>query len=253
MGVKISKATVCSLCGMAGVLVTGLLAYKAGKKAQANPAPESETKKEKAVRVVKTYGPAVASGVATCGLIFAGDRIHVKKEIALGAAVAMWKEGYLDLEKATKEVIGEEKFSEIEKTLEPEKPEQKDIDESQDYVLSGRIKVYEPITDQVIWTTRECLAWVVLGANKKLNTEFSCPLNFVIKGLGGKPTSLGDDYIWDVDSESQTDSWDYYGTGPWIDIQIVPQRRYGETVLVLDYSTEPVLNRFEDKLYRESN
>jgi len=253
MGIKISKATVCSLCGMVGVGVTALLAYKAGKKAQANPAPENETKKEKAARVAKTYGPTVVTGVTTCVLILAGDRIHVKKEMALGAAAVMWKEGYFNLDKAVKEVVGEEKAEEINKHTKPEPKPTVTTDTKGCEGLSNCIRVYEPYTDQYIWTTRELIAWTMLEANRRLQKDLVCTINVIATGLGGKPTEEGNKWRWDFESETLDYNWGFFNMGPWIDIQTRPCKHGPEMVLELYYTVEPIEPSWEDKLYRESN
>lgn len=249
LNLKAHSGTICAVCGIIGVGVTAFLSYRAGRKAEANPAPENETKKEKAKRVVKTYGPAVASGVATGVLIFAGDRIHIKKEMALGAAVAMWKEGYLDLDKVVSEKVGDEERAEIDKELKKKLDPSEKTDASK---LANRIKVYEPYTKQYIYTTRESVAWITLEANKCLNKNWECNINVICKGLGGKCTEEGELYRWTAESESQVEAWGYFGMGPWIDIQLIPMQEGPEEVLAIDYTVPPERPYYEDKLYKEA-
>lgn len=246
MNLKINKATACTIAGVIGVAVTAFLSYKAGRKVEANPAPEVETKKEKAVRLAKTYGPALASAITTSAFIISADRIHVGKELVLGSAVAMWKSGYLDLDKATKEVVGEEKAEEIKSRLQPSY----NCDMSQ--VLNA-IRVYEPFTDQYIWTTKETIAWALLEANKELNKNYICPLNYFIVKIGGRPKPIGESLSWNTDSETLDYNWSFYGVGPWIDAELVPRKHGPEIILDLFYPVEPVRPSFDDKLYREAN
>lgn len=252
MNIKISKATACSLVGIFGVAVTGILAFRAGRRSVLMPKPENETKKEKAVRVAKTYGPSVAAGAVTCASILAGDRMHVKAEAALGAAAVMWKDGYLNLEKATEKVVGKEKVEEINNTVK-EQMQPEVVDEKDQANLSNTIKVYEPFTGQFIWTTREMVAWTMLEANKKLQKDLLCKLNVIITGIGGKATPEGEEWRWDYESETLDYNWGFYNMGPWIDIQLIPKKHGPEMVLELYYTVEPVKPVWEDKLYRESN
>ena len=246
MEIKINKATACTIAGVIGVAVTAFLSYKAGRRAEANPAPEVETKKEKALRLTKTYGPAVASGITTSAFIIGADRIHVGKELALGSAVAMWKSGYLDLDKATKEVVGEEKAEEINERLRPSYSH--DISE-----LSNAIHVYEPLTDQYIWTTRETLAWALLKTNEELNRNYICKLNYFVVKLGGKAKPEGEVLVWDSESETQNYNWGFAGLGPWISAELLPRKHGPEVILDLFYPFEPTKPMYSDKLYRESN
>lgn len=252
MNLKISKATACSLAGCFGVAVTGFLAFRAGKRSAIMPVPENETTKDKAIRLAKTYGPAVAAGTVTCASILAGDRMHVKKEMALGAAAVMWKEGYMNLHEAAKEVVGEEKMEEVDNRVKERMNVANTSDGNDCRELSNCIRVYEPYTDQYIYTTRETLAWTMLKANEQLQKEYLCTLDYVITKLGGTPTKDSDGLQWDMDSEILDQNWSYFN-GPWIDIQIVPVKHGPEMVLELYYTVEPIRPSWEDKLYRESN
>lgn len=246
MDLRAHAGTICSGLAVLGVGLTAYLSGKAALKAKETPVPEG--RKEKIKRFVKVYGPAVASGVATSALIISGDRIHVKKELALGGAVAMWKSGFLELDKATEEAVGKEKAEEIRSSIK-ERLSSENTDISK---LANAIKIYEPYTGQYIWTTRETIAWVMLEANRHLQKEWECPLNVIVKGLGGKVTEEGDLYRWSGDSESQIDTWNFFNMGPWIDFQLIPKQHGAEMVLELEYPVPPERPYYEDKLYREA-
>lgn len=96
--------TILSVAGAAGVAVTGIAAAKAGYEDancdsiswyRANyGAKISETPEERRKRKIKTYAKPVIFGVASMGCILAGDRLHAKRYMALGAAAGIIQERY---------------------------------------------------------------------------------------------------------------------------------------------------------------
>lgn len=103
----ISKSTICSIIGSAGVVITSVLAVKCYKKTK-----ESDDVKTK----VKKYAPAIISGGVSIGCIMAADRINKKELAAATAATAYFAQKFTDYEKEVREMVGDEKADEIEKS-----------------------------------------------------------------------------------------------------------------------------------------
>lgn len=128
--------TILSVAGAAGVAVTGVAAAKAGyedakedarlgygikvgdreyDKFSNIPPAFWETPEERRKRKIKTYAKPIIFGAASMGCILAGDRLHAKRYMALGAAAGIIQErydrlrGYLTTCKGYREEDGERK------------------------------------------------------------------------------------------------------------------------------------------------
>ena len=172
------------------------------------------TRKERAKVYARCYWKTAAVGAATCGLIFGSDRIHVRKEVGLAGLAALWKGKYVDLDKATLETVGEEKYKEIQKTvIENKIKENPNIPDKPANATEDTILVYEPYTDQYIWTTREQIWYALYEANLRLQKDGEVKLSVIIDYLGGEWDPMGDMIGWNYDNEVQAEAWSYYDGG----------------------------------------
>lgn len=103
-----NKATICSLIGSVGVVVTSVLAVKCYK----NTTPDDDLK-TKAVK----YIPAVLSGGVSIGCILAADKINKKEIAAVTASAAYFAQKFQDYEKEVREIVGDEKADEIQESF----------------------------------------------------------------------------------------------------------------------------------------
>ena len=241
--IKDKKATILALLSIAGVPLSSWLSARAALKAKDTPVPEDM--KGKVKRFAYIYGPAVAANLATCGCIIASDRYHAKTELALGsvaASAAAISDDYIRFERKTREEMGDEKVAEIHKAVNEEK---------KDLLVDNSILVYEPYTDEYIWTTRETIAWAMLQANRQLATTYDVRLNYIIKMLGGKGKNpRGDELGWNWENEIQDYNWSYY-SGPWIDLELELHNDGPRKCLWMFYRVEPETQRPEDMIYKE--
>ena len=245
--VKDNSGTIAALIALAGVGLTAYLSGKAAIKAKDIPVPED--RKGRIKRFVSVYGRAMVSGAATCAAIVASDRLHHSKEVALGSVAASAlaiSDDYVRFERRAREEMGDEKTAEIHKAV---REEQKGL------LTDNRILVYEPYTDQYIWTTRERIAWTMLQANRELVTKFDVRLAYIITKLGGKLDTpkrkvKAEEIGWNWENEVQSDQWGYYG-GPWIDIDVELRNDGPRECLWLFYRVEPETQRPEDMIYSE--
>lgn len=173
------------VAAIGGVVLTAVLAYKARPKAdriifdqkekldeleEVVNIPEEEMKRckreitvETVKRLVPVLGPAVMSGVATCGLMGFSIISGEKKIASMTALAAISETAYKELYDKTKEIVGEEKAEEIRvKALEeaakktnPEiakEEEDNDVKEIDDFILQaagGNQLFYDPSTGRV--------------------------------------------------------------------------------------------------------
>lgn len=254
---KDNKATICSGLACCGVFATAYFSGKAAVRVEHTIDADMD-KKEKAKEYAKAYWKTGIAAGATCALIISSDRIHVGTEAAIAGVAAMWKQKATDIDKKLIEEVGEEKAHRIHNDIiqekiendrknHPEKfPEEKNLPDGS---MNSKLLVYEPYTDQYFYTTRETIAWAMLEANRMLQHNFDCRLNYIIKMLGGKPKPLGDKIGWNWENESQDYAWSYYG-GPWI--ELVPQvstDKDGRDALCLLYMVDPDSQDPDDMVY----
>ena len=242
-----NKGTIFALLSVAGVGLTGYLSGKAAVKAK-------DKKPEKPVDYIKTYGPAVVSGVATAALILVGDHVHVSKEAGLAGAAGLYAAKLKGYDKKLDGLLGREKADEVRKEVKTDISNEKAELSTTTPVKSvnkrrpNDILYYEPYTDQYIWSTPERVAWSLLETNKILMKDLRVELNKFITLMGGKATATGDELGWNYDNETQDYAWSYTG-GPWLDLTPALTRRGEEDVIVLWFQVDPDTQKPEDMIY----
>lgn len=244
VSLKDISGTLCAIAAIGGVGLTAYFSGKAAVKAQGVNFKEMD-KTEKVVHGLKVFGPAILSGLATSGLIIASDRIHVKKEVALGAAVALWKSDYISLDEKVKERLGIDETKEIHKEMAADKMRAAEV--SPPKRPGQNLYVHDPYTNQFFWTSRETIAWTMLEANKQLNKNGAISHNAVLKMLGGKPlakSNLG----WSTENCVQDYNWGYYAYSPWIQLDCDLMSDDPSGALVLIYEVEPIEQEPDDLL-----
>lgn len=241
------SGTLCAIGAVLGVGVTAYLSGKAALKAQNINFEEMDTT-EKVVHGLKVYGPAIASGAATCGLIIASDRIHVKKEVALGAAVALWKSDYISLDEKIRERLGEKETKEVHREMAADK--MKAAETTPPRRPGQDLYVYDSYTNQFFYTSRETIAWTMLEANKQLNKNGAVSLNAVLKMLGGKPKAKSN-VGWSTENCVQDYDWGYYAYSPWIQLDCDLMSDDPSGALILIYEVEPIEQCNEDMGYTQ--
>lgn len=228
--VKDNSGTVAAALAVIGVGLTAYLSGRAAIKAKDIPVPED--KKGRFKRFVNVYLTPVLSGLGTCALIVASDRIHHSKEVALGSVAASAlaiSDDYIRFERAAREEMGDERTAQIHARVREEQKE---------YLTDNHILVYEPYTDQYIWTTRETIAWALLQLNRELVIHLDVRLSYFIRLLNGKHKSRGDELGWDWENSDQLEQWQHE-CGPWVDIAPELHNDGPRKCLWLYYSVEP--------------
>lgn len=266
--VKDHSGTICAVTAMAGVVATAILSGKAAVRVD-HEIDCDMTKKERAKVYARCYWKTAAVAVTTCGLIFGSDRIHVRKEVGLAGLAALWKSKYVDLDKKVGEIVGEEKYKEIKKSIAEDKIKEKNlVPEKPANLGDNAFLVYEPYTDQFIWTTKERIFHALYEANLRLQKDFDVRLSVIIDYLGGEWDPLGDMIGWNYDNAIQQEAWSYFSGGieyisdvyRKFDDGEVPipttYKKMGDTiepgdVMCLFYTVDPTTQTPEDMVYYE--
>lgn len=268
--VKDHSGTICAVTAMAGVVATAILSGKAAVRAD-HEIDCDMTKKERAKVYARCYWKTAAVGAATCGLIFGSDRLHVRKEVGLAGLAALWKGKYVDLDKKVAEVVGEEQYKEIQKSIAEDKINTLGfVPEKPANLGDNAMLVYEPYTDQLIWTTKEKIFHAMYEANLRFQRDFEVKLSVIIDYLGGEWDPLADEIGWNYDNAIQQDAWTYYSIG----IEYIPDvyrkldddgvpipttyKKQGDKVekgdvLCLFYTVDPETQTPEDMIYYDND
>lgn len=213
---KDKSGSICAAVACVGVGTTAYLSSKAGVQAYVTIDSDLDTK-EKIKQYAKCYWKVGLSAALTVGAIIGSDRIHVGKEVALAGVAAVYKDKFIRTDRKLTEEVGEERAAEIRKEIASEKMAEQSIPEEDDEERNGNlIRIYEPYSDQYIYTTQEKIDKTMLLTNKELVMDGKVRLNFIIKHLGGKPTPKVHRFGWSWDNEIQDYNWGFFG-GAWIE------------------------------------
>lgn len=214
--------------------------------------PKKLTLGKKLKKTWKTLIPPVISTSVTIGGVFWLEYIGKQKWLSAMALASMWKKHYIDLEKATFEKMGPEKFIEMQderlkKKVAKDPPPNVPLEK-------GKLWFYEPYTEQYIQASKERVAWAQQVCNRELIHDFEVSLDRFVTLLGGKSTTVGKMLGWSYDSEAMSYACGYYGPGaPWIEIQpMLEEFNTGQEFLYILYELEPIdLTDKEDKIYQD--
>lgn len=103
-----NKATLFTLIGSLGVVVTSVLAVESYKKTN-----QDDDFKDRAIK----YAPAIISGGVSIGCILAADKLNKKEIAALTASVGYFAQKFTNYEKEVRSIVGDEKADEIEQSF----------------------------------------------------------------------------------------------------------------------------------------
>lgn len=227
--VSLIKRNVPSILSGAALIGTGAttyLAYKAGKKYD----PNKEFKQQ-----WRIYISTAIAFAGTVGCIIGANRLHLKKETALAAAVAFYKTFGEDFEDAAFD-----KFSDAglrENIMAPNK------DEEAPKSMTMKLKIWEPYTKQYFEASQQDILWAELTANKMLQQKGTVTLNDVLRLYNDPKIKFkrrGDLLGWSFEDEMFCDASSYYYAGGWIDMCPQFDDRDGNTRFVMNYGINPI-------------
>ena len=191
--------------------------------------------------IVKTAGPvyiptAISMGlsaVCTIGAI----NVNERRNAALAAACTLSESALKSYQDKVVETVGKEKEQEIREAVTLEKmakhPEPEKIPVAKgvklgDISYDQRVKCWESLSGNYIWTTRNAIEKALNGLNKQLLSDFRVTENDLYDYLGMEHNRNGDLLGWDTDSTMEIET--FYASK--LDDDGMP-------CLVLDYRTPP--------------
>lgn len=231
-------------CGItAGFTAVGL-AIAATPKAMIlleNKKKELGVEKLDAKTIVKTaapvYIPTAASMMISTGCIVFASDVNDRRNAALSAAYAMSETALKTYQDKVVETIGKDKEQEIREAVSLEKmathsepdviPVAKGV-KMDDVSYDQRVKCWESLSGNYIWTTRNAIEKALNGLNKQLLSDFRVSENDLFDYLGMEHNRNGDMLGWDTESTLEIET--FYASK--LDDDGMP-------CLVLDYRTPP--------------
>lgn len=198
MKIDRTKASViCSGLAIVGVAVTGVLsAIRAPKYKEI--LEESKGSKPKAV--MKTYWPAIASGVVTCSLIVVAEGLGLKEIAALGAMAGYATRNRAMIERKVKEVTGKD-GKDILKKIKSESTKETAVAEyanhpSIELTGNGDLLCFEGYSGRWFRSSAEAVEAAVHNLNKRLRDGEYLSLNDFYEELGITTTHFGASRGW---------------------------------------------------------
>lgn len=230
--------------GIAGAFTAVAFAVEATPKAMLlleDKKRELDVEKLDAKTVVKTAAPvyiptAISLGMSAVCCIGALN-VKERQNAALAAACTLSETALKTYQTKVVEAVGAEKEQQIREAVSLEKmaknPEPKNIPTAKgikmdDVTYDQRVKCWESLSGNYIWTTRNAIEKALNGLNKQLLSDFRVTENDLFDYLGMEHNRNGDLLGWDTENTLEIET--FYSSK--LDDDGMP-------CLVLDYRTPP--------------
>ena len=191
--------------------------------------------------IIKTAGPVyiptALSMVLSAGCVIGAIHVDERRNAALAAACTLSESALKTYQDKVIETIGTEKETEIREAVALDKmakhPEPDDIPAAKgvkmdDISYDQRVKCWESLSGNYIWTTKAALDRAINGINRQLLSDNSVTENDLFDYLGMEHNRNGDLLGWDTDGTLSIET--FYASK--LDDDGMP-------CLVLDYRTPP--------------
>lgn len=217
-----------------GVVMTGVLAHKAGELKVYQLAdldtPEEITFKLRLQKTWKLYIPVAVAGAATIASIIATQTISVRRQAAMAAAYSLTREAYSSYREEIKDLLDEKEeqkvYSKVSERQQPEAMSGSMI------VGSGDVLCFDSYSGRYFKSSMEKLRKVINDVNFDLVHYDSVSLNDLYSHLGLEQTAMGDELGW---QNGQLIEVDYVGI-------LSPD---GEPAISLQFKNPPVANWYK--------
>lgn len=225
-------------CGIAGMVLTVVLAVTATPKAEEEIEKKKEeedkeelTKTEIVKATWKCYVPAAATGVVSIACIVGASSIYSKRNAALAMAYGMTQTAFGEYKEKVIETVGEKKEKSIRDEVDKERLKKHPVSK-EDIAFTGKgtVPCFDSSTGRYFYSNADEIKKAEQAINKLLRDDMFVSLNDFYYELNVKPAPVYDKVGWNVD-------WG------WIDIQFSSQLMAdGTPCLVISYLVEPKEN-----------
>lgn len=188
------------LAGVVGFVCTNVLTAKATIKAQEKleeleKSEEPVETKDKVLTVIPCYVPAVVAGVASAGMIFAGNRKYANIQAGLMSAYTVLQHKFNHYRQKVIEEIGRQREEELLEEIKKERYTEGAFDSS-----SGNVLVYDDMEDRYLEITMLDLVDAEYQLNKAFTANGKVSLNDFYELIGLEPTANGEEFGWDIET-----------------------------------------------------
>lgn len=255
---------------IAGTVITAVLSWKAGIKAdkilaeqkekmdtividmgkdepkEISEEEEKQRRKEITIETIKKMAPVVAppilAGASTIIAVVAGYKSASTQIATLSALYSMSEKALSDQLEKTKEIVGPKKAQEIKDSVAADKVKNNPIENS-DKVFrtgNGETPCYDPKTDRYFYSSPESIKAAANRINLRMMEEYYISLNEFYDELGLPDTELGEMVGFNVEDGL-------------IDIDNLFSATIGKNdtpTLVLEYEISPKFSEHRGKMFR---
>lgn len=250
---------------IAGTVITAVLSWKAGIKADKILAEQREkmdkiendnvdkddeelkiAKKDLTIETIKKMAPIVTppvlAGASTIIAVVAGYKSASTQIATLSALYSMSEKALSDQLEKTKEIVGPKKAQEIKDEIAADKVKNNPI-ETSDKVFrtgNGETPCYDPKTDRYFYSSPESIKAAANRINHRMMEEYYISLNEFYDELGLPDTELGELVGFNVEDGL-------------IDIDNMLSATMGKNdipTLVLEYEISPKFSEHRGKMFR---
>lgn len=211
--------------GIAGMITTTVLAVRATPKALILIEEEKRRRKQelldeveendsenctqieklKPVELVRTtwtcYIPAAVTGVLSIACLIGASSVNVRQRTALATAYSLSESVMKEYREKVIETIGTKKEQEVRDSIAKDKLKQDPV-VNKEVIITGRGETlcYDTMTSRYFKCDIERLRKVENELNKRLISEMYISLNDFYYEIGLRPTDLGDDLGWNIET-----------------------------------------------------
>lgn len=235
---RINKQTISlalSLISVAGVGLTSFLSVKGYKKAS-----EETEKKE----IVKSYAPAIFSGVATCACILGSYGLSRKEIITLTAAAGCLASNKSKLEQKIQEKFGSQSLLDTKQesiTESIDLPKRRNIEATG----KGSMIIFEEFSGRLFYSSMEAVDEAESRLTERYRNGHRICLNDFYGYLGIESTSFGNNWGWMPDLNNYNPK--YYDDNPLcFDDRIVEDTTTKKPVRIISFYNFPTSNWMYD-------
>lgn len=204
---------------IAGTVITAVLCYKAGTKAEDIIAKhkekmdeidieDKEGRKKETVETVKDlapiFVPPIVTGAMTIGCAIGGYKASSKQIAALSAAYALSEKALNEYTSKATELLGKKKAQDIQDAVNVDKLKNADLAPSNsNFISTGtgyNVPCYDVHSGRYFYSSAERIRQACNTINKRLMDEYYISLNELYDELGLPAITLGEDMGFTVDN-----------------------------------------------------
>lgn len=206
--------------GIAGLIVTGVMAYKAGTKASVimesyhedkklTDPDDKETlkqiKKEAAKKILPVVAPPVIMGITTGACILGAHKVSSKRLAVLSAAYSIADSKLKDYQEKMLEVVGEKKAEQIRDAVAKKSIEKNPLTGSTQVIMTGDgdVMCIDSHSGRYFRSNAEKIGQAINALSAEAISEMYISLNDFYEKIGLPRIPMGDDFGWNIDDLMQ--------------------------------------------------